>query len=184
MNRHLLAIPFFIAAASVPLACTPAPEIHETPESAAALATDSSAAMQLFLENDPSLKGVLDTAAGHVILPDVTKAAVIVGGAYGRGEAYEKGVKIGYCELSAGTIGAQLGGKSYSELVVFHDQAALDTFKKGEFTFAAGASAVVIKPNAATATAHPEGTSVFIHIKGGLMAEAAIGGQRLKFRSQ
>ena len=49
---------------------------------------------------------------------------------------------IGAAERTQVTIGAQLGGQGYSEIVFFKDQAALDDFKRNNLEFAANASAV------------------------------------------
>src|ERR1051325_1158977 len=97
---------------------------------------------------DPYMKNFLNRAYGYAIFPGVGKGGFIVGGAYGNGEVYEKGVLVGYCDVSQGTVGAQIGGQSYSELLVFENKAALDRFKRNEFQFAAQASAVVMKSGA------------------------------------
>ena len=86
---------------------------------------------------------------GYALFPDVGKAGLGVGGAYGRGVVYERGQHIGYADLTQGTIGAQVGGRLVS-LLVFEHKAALDRFKAGEFGVAAGASAVVLKSGVAT----------------------------------
>ena len=183
MNRSWA--PLFMVAITglVAIACSSTPPPPPEPaRNESELSAGTNTAWKQFLDADPSLKEVLDQAAGYAILPDITKAAAILGAAYGKGEVYEKGVKIGYCELSMGSVGAQIGGEAYSELIVFHDQKALDEFKTGELKLSASATAVALKPGAARVANRTEGTSVFVRLKGGLMAEAAIGGQRIKFR--
>lgn len=128
------------------------------------------------------LQTQLDTSAGYAIFPEVGKAALIIGGAHGNGDVYANRVKIGTAELTMGTVGAQLGGQAFSELIVFKDQAALDRFKNNEVTFAANATAVAIKPGAAATNNWNDGVQVYIHIKGGFMAEASVGGQKLTFK--
>jgi hypothetical protein len=71
---------------------------------------------------------------------------------------------------------------AFSELIVFRAQEALNDFKDGEFSFAANATAVAIKPGAAASATYNDGVAIFVHIKGGLMAEAAVGGQRFTFK--
>ena len=51
---------------------------------------------------------------------------------------YERGQHIGYADLTQGTVGVQVGGQSFSELLVFEHKAALDRFKAGEFGVARG----------------------------------------------
>jgi lipid-binding SYLF domain-containing protein len=147
------------------------------------LAAEVSAAMEGFLSADPTLKALLDASAGYALLPEVGKAGLGIGGSYGNGEVFEKGgKKIGYVELAEGTIGFQIGAQVFSELIVFETAEALTRFKAGEFTFAANATAVAIKPGAAAKNDPSSDVSVFVRTKGGLMAEASIGGQKLNFK--
>ena len=66
------------------------------------------------------------------------------------GVVYERGQHIGYSDPDAGDGGRASGGQSFSEPLVFESKAALDRFKAGQFGFAAGASAVVLKSGVAT----------------------------------
>ena len=69
-----------------------------------------------------------------------------MGGAYGKGVVFERGTKIGYCDLSQATIGPSLGGQTYTEIIVFENKAALDDFKAGNVKFAGQATAVGCGP--------------------------------------
>lgn len=145
------------------------------------LSMDVAEELGRFRGSDPSLKKELDKAVGYALLPDVGKGAFILGGAYGRGEVFERGKRVGYCDLTQGTIGPQIGGQSYSELIIFKDKLALERFKRGDGGFSANATAVAVKPGAAALMNYSDGVAVLIHIKGGLMAEASIGGQKFSF---
>ena len=134
-----------------------------------------------FTSKDSGFQAMLDSAAGYAVFPEIGKGGAIVGGSYGHGEAFENKAMIGYCDITQGTIGAQLGGQTFSEVIVFRDARALSRFKSGEFTFAANATAVAIKQGAASSPMYADGAAAFIRVKGGLMAEAAIGGQQLRF---
>ena len=105
-----------------------------------------------------------------------------LGGAYGRGEVYERGQRIGYSDITQATIGLQAGGQSFSELIVFENAAALDRFKTGKFSFSANASAVAVKAGAAGAANFKDGMAVFVKPQGGLMFEASIGGQEFSYK--
>ncbi len=104
-----------------------------------------------------------------------------MGGAYGRGELFEDGTVTGFCDLTQGTIGFQLGGQAYSELIFFENRGALLHFKSGNFAFAAQASAVAATAGASTDADYESGVIVFTMAKGGLMFEASIGGQKFSF---
>jgi lipid-binding SYLF domain-containing protein len=133
---------------------------------------------------DPALGTLVQRGHGYALFPEVGKAGLGVGGAYGRGVVYERGQHIGYSDLTQGTVGAQVGGQSFSELLVFEHKAALERFKAGQFGFAAGASAVVLKSGVATNPNFIDGVAVIVQPVGGVMAEAAIGGQQFTYQGK
>jgi lipid-binding SYLF domain-containing protein len=65
----------------------------------------------------------------YALFPTVTKGGLVVGGARGQGVVYAQGRHIGYCDLTQGSVGAQAGAQTFSELLVFANQRALDRFK-------------------------------------------------------
>jgi lipid-binding SYLF domain-containing protein len=146
------------------------------------LSIRSGDALTEFKRADPSLQRMLDKAYGYAIFPSVGKGAVGVGGAYGRGEVYEGNTMVGYCDLSQGTIGFQLGGQEYMELIVFETKAAIDQFKSNTFEFSGQASAVAVRAGAAATAPYENGVAVFTATKGGLMFEASVGGQRFTYQ--
>jgi len=94
---------------------------------------------------------------------------------------FEKGQLAGYCTLTQGSIGLALGGQSYTELIFFEDQAALDRFKSDNYSFAAQASAVALKSGASANARYSDGVAVFTMGEAGLMVEASVGGQKFNF---
>ncbi len=130
---------------------------------------------------DPGLERFFDTSVGYAVFPKVGKGAIGVGGAYGRGQLYENGVLAGYCTLTQASIGLALGGQTYTEIIFFETQDALDKFKSGNFAFAAQASAVALKSGAAANAKYDEGVAVFTMGEAGLMYEASIGGQKFSY---
>ena len=134
-----------------------------------------------FKNADSSMKLFFDKAYGYVVFPTVGKGGLIVGGAHGKGYVYEKGQLIGYASMTQVTVGAQVGGQSYREIIFFKDKPTLDDFKAGNFEFAAQASAVAVTEGASKDASYDRGAAVFTMPKGGLMAEATIGGQKFEF---
>ena len=160
--------------------CSTAPPSQTAKED---LSSNSHAAFADMKRTDPTLDQMLQNAYGWAVFPDIGKGAAGIGGAYGRGEVYEQGKFIGYADVSEGTIGAQVGGQTYAELLVFQTKSALDNFKGNSLKFAADASAVALKSGAAASANYANGVAVFTHPQGGLMVEAAIGGQQFTFES-
>lgn len=159
--------------------CSTAPKSEADKQT---LAAEVQTALQAFKNADSSLQGFLDKSYGYAVFPDVGKGGLGLGGAYGRGQVFEQGRLIGYCDLSQATIGLQAGAQTYSELIVFENKEALDRFTSGRFEFSANASAVALKAGAAAAADYTNGVAVFTLTKGGLMAEASVGGQKFTFQ--
>ena len=89
---------------------------------------------------------------------------------------------VGYCDLSQASIGLQLGGQAYTEIIAFEDKAALDKFKTGNLAFAAQATAVALKSGAGANAKYDDGVAVFTMGESGLMYEASIGGQSFSYQ--
>src|SRR5262249_18919993 len=104
------------------------------------------------------------------------------GAALGDGQLFEQGRLIGYCDLTQGTIGLQLGGQSYSEIILFENKAALDRFKAGEFATSAQATAVAASSGASATAKYNGGVMIFVTNEKGLMGEASVGGQKFTYQ--
>ena len=133
---------------------------------------------------DPQMKTFFDSAQGYAVFPTIGKGGLGVGGAYGKGVLYENDKVVGYCDLSQGSIGFQIGGQGYSEIIFFQTKHTLATFKAGEFAFAAQASGVAVKAGASADASYTAGVAVFTRPQGGLMGEAAIGGQNFTYEAK
>ena len=133
-------------------------------------------------ERDPGIVKFFDNAVGYAVFPTVGKAAIGVGGAHGTGEVLVRGKAIGKASLNQVTIGFQLGGQTYTEVIFFENQSSLHGFTKGDFAFAAQATAVAITTGASANVGYRNGVLVFTMTKAGLMYEASIGGQKFSFK--
>lgn len=131
---------------------------------------------------DPGLKQLMKKAHGYAVFPSVAKAALVVGGAYGLGEVYEQGKVIGHATIGQLTIGVQVGGDTFDELIVFEDEEPFKRFKESRMKFAANASAVLVKAGAAASSNFEKGATVFVYAEGGMLLELAIGGQKFRFK--
>ena len=120
-------------------------------------------------------------AYGYVVFPAVGKGAIGIGGARGKGLVYEQGNLVGRSILTAVTIGFQLGGQEFSEVIFFKDKTAFDDFTRGNFEFGGQVSAVALTTGASAALAYNDGVAVVTATKGGLMYEASVGGQKFDY---
>jgi len=178
MRRIVLACAFAAVTALLLTGCATTPK---SAEGKAALTTRVQAAIDRATKADPGLDKFFKEAAGYAVFPGVGKGGIGVGGAYGRGELYRAGQLDGYCTLTQASIGLQLGGQKYTEIIFFETPTALDRFKSGSFAFAAQASAVALKSGASANAKYADGVAVFTMGEAGLMYEASVGGQKFSY---
>jgi lipid-binding SYLF domain-containing protein len=164
-----------VIAAMALSACTTAPK---SVVGKADIEQDAAAALAKAQRTDPTLVPILNSAAGYAVFPSVGKGAAGIGGAYGKGVLYERGSAVGYCDLIQASIGFQLGGQAYTEIIAFETWQAVDTFKQGNFRFDAQATAVALKSGAGANAKFTNGVAVFTMDEAGLMYEASVGGQK------
>src|SRR5688572_10457628 len=161
------------------IGCQTAPK---SDEGKADLEQTAQTALTRMQEHDPNIDDMIEKGNGYAIFPNAGKGAFVLGGGYGKGVVYDDaGQQIGFADITQLSAGAQIGGQSFSELIVFENQEALNRFKNNELNFGANASAVIIKKGVGSATTFKEGTAVYVLPKAGAMAEAAVGGQKFTF---
>ncbi len=153
-----------------------------TGESLAVMKTEAASALDRMAAEDPGIRGWIDASHGYAIFPSIGKGGIGVGGAYGRGLVYERGRAIATAAMTQATIGLQLGGQSYAEVVFFEDKPALDRFTAGDFEFAAQVSAVALTAGASADASFRDGMAIFTMQNAGLMYEASVGGQKFSVR--
>ena len=143
---------------------------------------------------------------GYAVFPTIGKGGLGVGAAHGDGHVYEKGKYVGDVSMTQISVGLQAGGQAFSQIIFFEHKGAFDDFTKGEFEFDATVQAVAIKASATasagsqgassgaatgggkkeatSAGAYRKGMAIFTVAKGGLMYQAAVGGQKFKYKAK
>jgi lipid-binding SYLF domain-containing protein len=134
-----------------------------------------------FQRVDPGITRFVTNAAGYAVFPGVGKGGYWVGGAHGTGVLFEGGVPTGKVTLNQISVGPQAGGQEYAEVIFFESPRALAEFKRGKVAFSAQASAVALSSGAAAVAKYDRGVAIFTSMKGGLMVEASVGGQKFSF---
>jgi lipid-binding SYLF domain-containing protein len=137
---------------------------------------------EMFTRN-PQLQALTRQTPAYVVFPTIGKGGLLVGGAYGKGILYEGGVPTGYVSLEQASIGAQLGGQTFSELLLLRDPVDIDAVKSGHYSVGANVGVVVLTSDAAASIAADSAASVFVLPRGGLMVDISISGQQLRFQS-
>lgn len=144
-----------------------------------------------------------DNAYGYAVWRRIARGGLGIGGATGRGQVYVNGEVTGFSRLVDVSIGFQMGGKVYRQIIFFEDKAAYDDFAAGRFEFDAQAAAIAVTASAqassgtqgsqasvqaattaelAAESSYHNGMRVFTMARGGLMYQVTIAGQRYNFR--
>lgn len=145
-----------------------------------------------------------NNAYGYAVFPTIGKGGIGIGGAHGSGRVYAKGRAVGDTSMTQVTIGLQLGGQAYSQMIFFEDERSFREFTSGNFEFGAEAQAIAItaaagaqasttgasagasggKKDAATVGKYYKGMATFTIAKGGLMYAATLGGQKFSYKAR
>ncbi|HTJ19108.1 MAG TPA: lipid-binding SYLF domain-containing protein [Steroidobacteraceae bacterium] len=139
---------------------------------------------------------------GYAVFPTIGKGGLGVGAAHGSGHVFEKGKYVGDVSMTQVSVGLQAGGQAFSQIIFLEDKRAFDEFTGGNFEFDATVQAVAItasatasagstgagagagtgKKDSKTVGQYHKGMAVFTVAKGGLMYQAAVGGQKFKYK--
>jgi lipid-binding SYLF domain-containing protein len=92
--------------------------------------SEVNAALELFLQQVKGGKEFLNTAKGVLIIPNIVKVGVGVGGEYGEGVLRIGGKTVDYYSIAAGSVGLQLGAQKKNLILVFKQDNALNKFRK------------------------------------------------------
>lgn len=159
-------------------ACATAPRTGQEREQ---LETQVASTKERFLKEDPTMQALFDNAYAYAIFPDIVRGAAGIGATHGRGMVYQGGRFVGFCDVTQGTIGLQLGGQSFAQVLFLRSESAFNNFKGGNLSLAAQATAVAASEGAAAVAEWENDIMVFTMTTTGLMFEAAVGGQRFSF---
>ena len=87
------------------------------------------AAMDRFYKNVKDAKEVVQQSKGMLVMPNVKKGALIVGGEYGQGALRIGGKTVGYYSMTSGSVGFQIGGQAKDVIFAFMSSEALKKFR-------------------------------------------------------
>jgi lipid-binding SYLF domain-containing protein len=164
-------------------------------------ADDYSDTVHLFKDAGAS-QHFFDDCYGYAVFPGIGKGGFIVGGAHGNGRVYKKGAYAGDVSMTQVSVGFQIGGEAYREIIFFQDERSYNDFTSGSYEFSGDVNAVAItsaagasagtsgasagasggQKDATTAGKYYKGMAVFVIVKGGAMAQAAVGGQKFSYK--
>lgn len=153
----------------------------EEAEKEAAFHKDVQATISAFKAKDATMDRFFKKSHGYVVFPTVGKGAWVIGGAWGKGAAFENNVITGYASITQISIGLSAGGQAFSEIIFFENETSYSRFESGQIELAAQLSAIAATAGASTDADYTKGVAVFTIPRGGLMVDASVGGQKIKY---
>ena len=138
-------------------------------------------AMKLTKEKSPATKPYFNKAYAYAVFPSVGRGAFGVGGAYGEGVVFRRGKMVARTTMAQVSIGLGLGGENYIEVIFFKNKRAFDRFVEGSLEFGARATAAAADNAASKDMDYNNGVAIFTVTKAGLIADAAVGGQKFTY---
>ena len=144
---------------------------------------DSDEAVHHLTSTNPTARDVAKQAKAILIFPNIVKAGLIFGGAYGEGEL-KQGSKIdGYYNSITASWGLQAGAQSYGYIVFLMNQKALDYIHQSHgWEIGVGPTVVVVNEGVAknlSTTTMKDDAYAFIFDQQGLMASLSLEGTKI-----
>ena len=90
---------------------------------------DAELVLQTLFEIDPDTISIYKNASATLIIPRITKAGFVLGGAYGEGVLRINEAPVDYYSLASASYGLQVGAQRYSNIIFFMTEEALQTFR-------------------------------------------------------
>lgn len=154
---------------ATPAAAAPAPEIEAKVD----------AAIDQLIQIEPGTERLFQQAEAVLVIPEIVKASLVVGGAYGEGALRVGGTTHSYWNYAAASIGYQAGAQTTNQAMFFMTPDALAEFEsQGGFEIGADAEVTVIEAGAELAVDTTEITKPIVVIVYG--REGLLGGVSLQ----
>lgn len=133
----------------------------------------------------PGAERLYESAAAVLIIPNVTKASAIVGGAYGEGALLIDGAVNSYWSYGAASIGFQIGAQQTRQALFFMTDKALDDFLAAKgFEIGADAEITVLDDGAELAvdtTKDSKPIVAVVYHRGGLHGGVSLQGGKYSY---
>jgi lipid-binding SYLF domain-containing protein len=160
-----------------------------SPQSAARAATaedlsrQSRDALDQLYRTHPGARSLARQARTILIFPNIVKAGLVFGGAYGEGEEIEGGRVAGYYNSVTGSWGLQAGAQSYGYALFLMTQSAVDALHDAHgWELGVGPTVVVVNSGVAenlSTNTLKDDAYAFIFDQKGLMAGVSIEGSKI-----
>jgi lipid-binding SYLF domain-containing protein len=144
---------------------------------------DANQALQTLYKSNPTAEAISHKAQAVLIFPNIVKAGLVFGGAYGEGELKQGSQVDGYYNSFTGSWGLQAGAQSYGYAVFLMNDKAIKYVHRSEgWEIGVGPTVVIVDQgvakNLSTSTLKDDAYA-FIFDQQGLMAGVSIEGTKI-----
>jgi|SRR5882757_4637132 lipid-binding SYLF domain-containing protein len=144
---------------------------------------DAAQALQTLYKTNPVALKISKIAKAELVFPNIVKAGLIFGGAYGEGVLMEGSKVIEYYNSINGSWGLQVGAESYGYVVFLMNDKALSYVQKSKgWEIGIGPTVVLVNEGVAknlSSTTLQDDAYAFIFNQQGLMASLSIEGTKI-----
>lgn len=149
---------------------------------ASEIRSNSEAALTRLYNQNVAARDLARKAKGVLVFPEVTKGGIGIGGSYGEGVLFVNGKPDGYYSISSGSLGLTLGAQSFSQVIMFMTQDALNSFRNSK-GWEAGVDGSVVAINEGQAASYDTTKAQdpvvgFVFGQQGLMFDASFKGSK------
>ncbi len=149
-------------------------------KSAKEINTEVDRALRLFEHQVKGGKDLLNSAKGVLVVPNVVKAGLGLGGMYGEGALRVGGKTVAYYNIAGGSAGFEIGAEKKDLILVFTEEKALEHFRTSS-DWSAGVDAGVTyidagKDKYADNFTVKDPVVAFVFAERGLMVDASVEG--------
>lgn len=147
------------------------------------LIKESRIALDKLLTTDKDAVAINKKAIAVLVFPKIIKAGFFIGGQYGEGVLFLKGIPSGFYNTAGGSFGLQIGGQEYGYALFFKDQKSLEELNKTN-GFELGVSPSIVVDDQGAGKSHTnitlnDGVDAFIFNQAGYMASTGIQGNKI-----
>ena len=151
--------------------------------SAEDLNRDSAQALRTLTQSNKTAADISRNARAVLVFPNIVKAGLVFGGAYGEGTLMKNGKVTEYYNSVTGSWGLQAGAQSYGYVVFLMNNKAVDYLEKSSgWEIGVGPTVVVVDEGVAknfSTSTMKDDAYAFIFNQQGLMAGISIEGTKI-----
>jgi len=147
------------------------------------LNTDANQALAKLIKANPAAADIASKAKAVLIFPNIVKAGLVFGGAYGEGVLEQNSAPTGYYNSITASFGWQAGAQSYGYVVFLMSDKAVEYLNKTKgWEVGVGPTVVMVDAGVAknlSSTSLKDDAYAFIFDQQGLMASLSIEGTKI-----